>query len=55
MIALMDGGRLVELGTPRRNYDRLTTRFAAEFIGSANVVPVTALRRLGEHAVGQAP
>jgi ABC-type Fe3+/spermidine/putrescine transport system ATPase subunit len=55
VIALMNGGQLVELGVPRQIYDRPTTRFAAEFIGSANVIPVTAPRRLGEYGVGEAP
>jgi iron(III) transport system ATP-binding protein len=43
-IGVISEGRLVEYGTPSEIYDRPTSRFAAEFIGAANVVPVSGLR-----------
>ncbi len=38
-IALLDGGRLVQVGAPAEVYDRPRTRFAAEFLGTANCLP----------------
>jgi len=43
-IGVMSEGRLVEYGIPSEIYDRPKSRFAAEFIGAANVVPVSDLR-----------
>jgi spermidine/putrescine transport system ATP-binding protein len=40
-IAVMDGGRLLQLGTPEDIYDAPRTRFVADFIGDTNLVPVT--------------
>ena len=37
-IALMDAGRIRQLGTPDEIYEQPTSRFAAEFIGSLNVI-----------------
>jgi putrescine transport system ATP-binding protein len=37
-VAVMDRGRLVQLGAPREVYDRPATRFVAEFLGAANVL-----------------
>lgn len=37
-IALMDAGRIRQLGTPGEIYEQPTSRFAAEFIGSLNVI-----------------
>lgn len=37
-IAVMSQGRIVQLGTPRDIYERPTTRFAAEFVGRANLI-----------------
>jgi putrescine transport system ATP-binding protein len=36
-LAVMSEGRIVQLGTPEEVYESPSTRFAAEFIGSANV------------------
>ncbi len=52
-IAVMEAGRIVQIGTPREIYDRPATRFVAGFVGRANVLPVTrdgagALRLDGE-------
>jgi spermidine/putrescine ABC transporter ATP-binding subunit len=37
-IAVMHGGRVEQLGTPREIYERPATRFVAEFIGASTVV-----------------
>ena len=37
-IILMKDGRIVQSGTPRDLYERPASRFAAEFIGNANIV-----------------
>lgn len=39
-IAVMGGGRIEQLGTAAEIYQRPATRFVAEFIGEANIVPV---------------
>ena len=41
-IAIMDAGRLVEVGPPRDVYERPQTAFAARFLGEANLLPGTA-------------
>ncbi|MCB2001855.1 MAG: TOBE domain-containing protein, partial [Rhodoferax sp.] len=41
-IALMQGGRLIESGTPRSLYLEPTTVFGATFLGAAEVIAVTA-------------
>ncbi len=38
-IAVMQAGRIVQLGTPADIYERPRTRFVADFIGEANVLP----------------
>ncbi|MFT8244822.1 ABC transporter ATP-binding protein [Roseomonas sp. BN140053] len=40
-IAVMNAGRLEQLGTPREVYDRPATRFVASFIGRANLFEAT--------------
>jgi spermidine/putrescine transport system ATP-binding protein len=37
-IAVMEGGRIDQLGTPRQIYEKPATRFVANFIGTSNVV-----------------
>src|SRR6478736_6469621 len=37
-IAVMHGGRVEQLGTPEELYDRPTTRFVADFIGTTNLM-----------------
>jgi iron(III) transport system ATP-binding protein len=39
-VALMNRGKLVQLGTPRDLYRQPADRFVAEFVGLSNVVPV---------------
>jgi spermidine/putrescine transport system ATP-binding protein len=41
-IAVMNQGRVEQLGTPREVYEHPTTRFVANFIGTSNVITVTA-------------
>jgi putative spermidine/putrescine transport system ATP-binding protein len=38
-IAVMNAGRLEQLGTPREIYERPATRFVADFIGASSVLP----------------
>ncbi|MBP0446736.1 ABC transporter ATP-binding protein [Roseomonas sp. SSH11] len=40
-VAVMDRGRLVQVAPPREVYDRPATRFVAEFLGAANILPGT--------------
>ena len=37
-IAVLDRGRLVQVGTPAEIFDRPKTRFVAEFVGKANIL-----------------
>src|SRR5215203_1749413 len=41
-IAVMNNGRIEQIGSPRDIYDRPATRFVAGFIGNANIFPVEA-------------
>ncbi len=43
-IAVLRGGRVVQVGTPFEIYERPATRFVADFVGEANILPA---RRLG--------
>ena len=43
-IAVMNGGRVEQLGTPRQVYEQPTTEFVADFIGSLNVVDLDGAR-----------
>ena len=57
-IAVMNGGRVEQLGTPRQVYERPTTEFVADFIGSLNVIDLDGARVAvrPEHVhVGTAP
>jgi ABC-type Fe3+/spermidine/putrescine transport system ATPase subunit len=51
-IAVMNNGRIVQVGTPREIYYRPADRFVADFVGLANFVPVRVVGagrvRLGE-------
>src|SRR5438128_857835 len=40
-IAVMNGGRVEQIGTPREIYERPTTEFVADFVGSLNEFEVT--------------
>lgn len=39
-IVVMNEGRIVQIGTPENIYDSPRTRFAAEFIGETNILPL---------------
>jgi len=39
-LAVMNGGKIEDMGAPERVYDRPATQFVAEFLGSCNVLPV---------------
>jgi iron(III) transport system ATP-binding protein len=43
LIAVMNGGRIDQLGTPEDIYDRPQSEFVARFIGASNVINGTAL------------
>ncbi len=46
-IALLDAGRVAQVGTPREIYERPASRFAAEFMGVTNII--------GARVVGREP
>jgi len=37
-VIVMNGGRIEQIGTPEDIYNRPRTRFAADFVGSANLI-----------------
>jgi ABC-type Fe3+/spermidine/putrescine transport system ATPase subunit len=39
-IAVMQGGQIVQIDVPRKIYEKPSTRFVAEFVGSPNLVPI---------------
>ena len=39
-IAVLNAGRIVQIGTPREIYEAPATRFVADFIGETNLLPV---------------
>jgi len=49
-IILMKDGRIVQSGTPRDLYERPASRFAAEFIGNANIVDATVIRSVPDRS-----
>jgi spermidine/putrescine transport system ATP-binding protein len=40
-IAIMSGGQVSQVGTPREVYDRPVNRFVADFVGETNFLPGT--------------
>ncbi|MEN2981231.1 MAG: ABC transporter ATP-binding protein [Thermus sp.] len=38
-IGVMEGGQLLQVGSPEEVYERPRTRFVAEFLGAANLIP----------------
>lgn len=50
-IAIMNGGRLVQIGTPRELYERPGSRFVAGFLGAANIFEVAAYRSSGDQTL----
>lgn len=41
LIAVMDRGSVVQAGPPREIYSKPRSRFVADFVGSANIVPIS--------------
>jgi ABC-type Fe3+/spermidine/putrescine transport system ATPase subunit len=54
-IALMNAGRLEQVGVPADIYRNPASRFAAEFMGTTNLVAATALGRTGGETVSLRP
>ena len=52
-IAVMNGGRIEQLGTPEELYDRPRTRFVADFIGTTNVMAGIVASVAGDGALVQ--
>jgi spermidine/putrescine transport system ATP-binding protein len=52
-IAVMNGGRVEQLGTPREIYDHPRTSFVADFIGSLNALDLTVDELVGGYAVAR--
>ena len=50
-IAVMNRGRVEQLGTPREIYDHPSTAFVADFIGSLNAIELTIDELVGEYSV----
>ncbi len=46
-IALMDEGKIRQVGTPRELYERPLSRFVADFLGQTNFVPAEVVERDG--------
>ncbi len=49
-IAVMNGGRIEQIGSPLDIYDRPRTRFVASFTGVENLLPVTVLAQHADRA-----
>jgi iron(III) transport system ATP-binding protein len=54
VVAVMSKGNIVDFGSPQRIYEAPSSRFVAEFIGLANVVPVTNVEDAGAGLRGTA-
>ena len=54
-IALMQGGRLEQVGAPADIYRHPASRFAAEFMGTTNLLPAGALRPEALRLASEAP
>ncbi len=50
-VALMNGGRIEQIGTPRQLYFTPETAFAADFLGSSNFIDATVTARTSERTV----
>jgi spermidine/putrescine ABC transporter ATP-binding subunit len=51
-IGVMHAGRLIQVGSPSEVYERPGARFVAEFLGAANILPVTVRHGRAELACG---
>ena len=52
-IAVMNGGLVDQIGTPREIYEQPATAFVADFVGSLNTLTVTVGERVGDHCVAR--
>jgi spermidine/putrescine transport system ATP-binding protein len=52
-IAVMNGGRVEQVGAPREIYERPATAFVADFIGSLNALDVTVDEVIGGYAIAR--
>ena len=52
-IAVMNSGRVEQIGSPREIYDHPQTPFVADFIGSLNAIEVVVAELVGNLAVGR--
>jgi spermidine/putrescine transport system ATP-binding protein len=50
-VAVMNSGRIEQVGAPRDVYERPRTEFVAGFIGSSNILDATVLRAIADGAV----
>ncbi len=50
-VAVMRDGRVLQVGTPKELYERPSTRFVADFVGTNNLVRGQVKGRRGEHLV----
>ena len=50
-IAIMSGGQVSQVGTPREVYDRPVNRFVADFVGETNFLPGTVSTEAGRQMV----
>jgi iron(III) transport system ATP-binding protein len=55
MVALLHDGRIVQHGSPGDIYRRPASRWVAEFVGDANLVPASAHGRIATCALGDIP
>ncbi len=44
-VAVFNGGRIMQIGTPQEIYERPQSRFVADFVGSSNVLPPDFVQR----------
>ena len=47
IVAVFNGGKVAQIGTPEAIYDRPRTRFVADFVGSSNILPPEVTARFG--------
>ena len=52
-IAVMDAGKFMQIGEPAEIYENPATRFIANFIGSANLLPVSVVEQMQDSLVLQ--
>lgn len=48
-IAVLNGGRIEQVGTGREIYERPVSRFVAEFVGQINILPAEIVGKEGDH------